>query len=326
VTAAQPRTPRLTLGLPTYNGERFLAAALDALLAQTFADFTLIISDNASTDGTSAIAEAYARRDARIRYVRHCRNLGSAFNHNYLLEQAQGEYFKWVSDDDLYGPDLLQRCVDALDARPDVVLAHTWTAFIDDSGRAIREVHYPLHTDVPDVAERFRSLLYTPGGDDIYGVIRVTVLRKVRPVGSFHLADRTFVSELALHGPFANAPDHLYLRRDHEDRTERVATNLRQRCARLDPARANRWRHPTIRLLSEYLFAYACAIWRAPISLRDRLRSWGILVVWMLRHVNPLYKLRLLQSPDPAVQALGARSAAGRVWGRFGPARRGRPG
>ena len=120
-------SPRLTVGLPTYNGEEYLAQALDSLLAQTFTDFELIISDNASTDATESIARAYAARDPRIRYVRHPRNRGSAFNHTYVIREARGEYFKWASDDDLYAPDLLERCVEALDNRPEIPLAHAWT-------------------------------------------------------------------------------------------------------------------------------------------------------------------------------------------------------
>ena len=95
-------TPRLTLGLPVYNGERFLAQSLDALLAQTYSDFELIISDNGSSDRTSEIAKQYQSVDPRIRYVRHDQNRGSTFNHNFAMGQARGELFKWVSDDDLY--------------------------------------------------------------------------------------------------------------------------------------------------------------------------------------------------------------------------------
>ena len=101
--------PRLTLGLPVYNGERYLAASLDALLAQTFTDFELIISDNGSTDRTGEIARRYAATDPRVHHVHHPRNRGSSFNHNFVVEQGRGEFFKWVSDDDLYAQHLLQR-------------------------------------------------------------------------------------------------------------------------------------------------------------------------------------------------------------------------
>jgi glycosyltransferase involved in cell wall biosynthesis len=281
--------PRLTLGLPVYNGERFLAASLDALLAQTYTDFELIISDNGSTDQTAEIAKHYAAIDHRVRYVRHPRNLGSSFNHNFVIEQARGEFFKWASDDDLYAPDLLQRCIDALDARPEISLAHAWTALIDDAGEIIYPIDYALTTDVPDAVMRLRSVLYADGGDDIYGVIRMSVLQQIAPFGSYHWSDRTFVAELALQGPFHNVPDFLYLRRDHPMRTSRIGrNNIRLRCTRLDPARGNRWRHPLVRLVGEYLLGYLGAIWRAPLTPAERLRCGGELALWIARHANPM--------------------------------------
>jgi glycosyltransferase involved in cell wall biosynthesis len=301
--------PRLTLGLPVYNGERFLAESLDALLAQTFTDFELIISDNGSTDGTSTIARRYESIDPRVRYVHHPRNRGSSFNHNFVIEQARGELFKWVSHDDLYARDLLQRCVEALESRPEIALAHAWTAYIDDENRITETVDYPLTTDVPDAVERFRSVLYTQGGDDIYGVIRMSVLRTVAPYGSYHWSDRTFVAELALNGQFHNVPEFLYFRRDHPMRATRAAVGIRRRCSHLDPRRANRWRNPVVRLIAEYLLGYVTAIRRAPISPTDRWRCGKELAVWIARHADPK-RGRRLEGPDPADQAGGAESQA----------------
>ena len=129
--------PRLSIGLPVYNGEDYLAESLEALLGQTYEDFELIISDNASTDGTADICRRYARQDSRIRYFRQSRNLGCNPNHNFVIEQARGELFKLASDDDLYARDLLKRCVDVLDECPRYVLAHSWSALIDASGAVI---------------------------------------------------------------------------------------------------------------------------------------------------------------------------------------------
>lgn len=314
--AREGRPPRLTLGLPVYDGERFLAESLDALLAQTYTDFELIISDNGSTDGTRAIAEAYAERDPRVRYVHHPVNRGSSFNHNYVIHEARGELFKWVSDDDLYAPELLERCVEALDARPEVSVSHAWTAYLDESGEVVDAPPYPLVTDVPDPAQRFRSLLRTQGGDDIYGVIRMSVLSKIELFGSYHMADRPFVAELALHGPFHNVPAHLYFRRDHPARASRVGRYIRLRCSHLDPARANRWRHPMVRLLGEYVWGFVSAIWRAPLSARDRLRCYLELAVWLSSHLNPMYRQALSESHDPAFAAIGEGSFASRMSGR----------
>ncbi len=308
------RPPRMSIGLPVYNGERFLAAAVEALLAQTYTDFELVISDNASTDATEAIARSFLR-DPRVRYLRQEHNIGSAANHNAVVEAARGELFKWASDDDLYAPDLLHRCVEALDARPEVVLAHCATAFIDESGEITNVETYPLRTDVGDVVTRLRSLLYTQGGDDIYGVIRTSTMRAVAPHGSYHNADRVIVAELALHGRFHQVGEALYFRRDHPGRCERAAAGLRPRCVRLDPARADRWRHPALRLGGEYLAGYVQAILRAPLAPADKARCLSTLAVWVLRHADPLRRRHLLNSPDPAVRAVGARSWVARLGG-----------
>ena len=322
--ARESRAPRLTLGLPVYDGERYLAESLDALLAQTYTDFELIISDNASTDGTSAIAQAYAEQDPRVRYVRHPVNRGSTFNHNFVIQEARGELFKWVSDDDLYAPELLERCIEALDARPEVPVAHAWTAYLDEQGELVDKPPYPLVTDVADPARRFRSLLHTQGGDDIYGVIRMSVLSQVEPFGSYHMADRTFVAELLLHGPFHNVAEHLYFRRDHPARASRVGRYIRRRCSHLDPARANRWRHPMVRLLGEYVWGFVAAVWRTPLSTRDRLRCYRELLLWLISHLNPLYRQALTDSPDPAFAAIGEGSWAARVSERVRGTRVGR--
>ena len=248
--------PRLSIGLPVYNGEQYLAESLDALLGQSYEDFELIISDNASTDGTEEICRRYVAKDSRVRYIRQPQNIGAAPNHNHVFGQCAGELFKWASHDDLYGRDLLLRCVEALDARPDVVLAHACQAIIDGDGARDEAFDYRLATDSPHAPERFRSLLFDRGGDDFYGVMRADVLRRIAPHDSYHHADRTIVAELALHGPFHQVPELLYFRRDHPTRAERANPTTRTRCANLDPRRASRLRHPTIRLLAEYVCGF----------------------------------------------------------------------
>ena len=183
--------PRLTIGLPVYNGENFVAEAIESLLGQTFEDFELIITDNSSTDGTADICRQYEKLDPRIRYVRQQRNIGIGPNHNFIVAEARGEFVKWASHDDLYARDMIERCVQALDEYPDVVLAHPWTAMIDGSGEVIAAIEYPLNTSSPSAPERFRSTLFTNGGDDTGGVVRAKVMRRTTLLNSFHHADRT---------------------------------------------------------------------------------------------------------------------------------------
>lgn len=101
--------PPVSIGLPIYNAEPFLEEALRSLLGQSFRDFELIISDNASTDGTAAICERHAQSDPRIRYVRQSENLGAIGNFRYVLEQARGRWFMWAAGDDFWGAQWLER-------------------------------------------------------------------------------------------------------------------------------------------------------------------------------------------------------------------------
>ena len=109
--------PRVSIGLPVYNGEKFLAATLNSILAQDFEDFELIISDNASNDRTQEICEAYARRDARISYSRLPENLGAARNYNRVFALSAGEFFKWAPHDDLMGARFISACLAAFETK-----------------------------------------------------------------------------------------------------------------------------------------------------------------------------------------------------------------
>jgi len=310
--------PRLSVGLPVYNGEKYLTESIESLLGQSYKDFELIISDNASTDSTADICRRYANQDSRIRYIRQPRNIGLAPNHNFVVDKSRGEFFKWAASDDLYARDLLQSCVDALDAHPDVVLAHSWTAAIDGAGNIMQAYKYPLATDSPSAPERFRSFMFGSSGlfedpdskdhrlfrvdnqgilraCDEYGVIRTKILRQIAPHGSYHHQDRIVVCELLLHGPFHETPDWMYLRREHGGRAYQSST--RDRCVILDPQRASRLRHPTARLVAEYLWGYVAAIRRAPLSSADRRECYRVLAHWMAdraasgvlpRHLEPI--------------------------------------
>lgn len=273
--------PKLSIGLPVYNGGRFLARSLEALLGQSFEDFELIISDNASTDDTSEICRHYVRQDERVVYHRQRHNIGSSPNHNYVVDAARGELFKWASYDDLYARELLAHCVDALGERPECVAAHSWTANIDSSDAILAAPTYMLTTDTEHPPDRFRSVLFGRGGDDIYAVIRTNVLRRVGPQNSYHHAEHPMVAALSLYGRFHMVPDWLYFRRDHPEQAERACSTMRSRCVNMDPRRASRWRHPAVRLYGEYVWGYVTAIRRAPLSSADRRESYGYLGEWL---------------------------------------------
>jgi glycosyltransferase involved in cell wall biosynthesis len=280
-------TPRLSIGLPVFNGERYLREALDALLGQTFEDFELIISDNASTDETPTICESYRRQDPRIRYFRQSSNIGLSPNHNFVINQARGELFKSAHHDDLVARDLLQRCIDALDIHPEAVLAYTWSAAIDSTGTVTHLVDYTTSTSLPRAPERFKSMLLDGWGDDYGGVVRLAALRSVAPLNSYHFADRVFTTELGLHGPFHIIPERLHFRRIHEEQAGRLS-DIRQRCTVLDPRRGDGHWHPLARLYAEYLLGYCRAIRRAPLSASEQWECFGILAEWIGGRALPL--------------------------------------
>ena len=279
--------PRLSIGLPVYNSAAYVAESIEALLGQTFEDFELIISDNASTDSTGEICRRYEQLDSRVRYYRQPRNVGLAPNHNFCVTKARGVLFKWAAGDDLYARDLIEKCVAALDEYPDVVLAHSWTAMIDGTGTVFQANSYPLATSAPRAPERFHSMLNDSGGDDDGGVIRKEVLLRTAMKESYHHADRTIIAELALYGRFYQVPEWLYFRRDHPDRAERAHPGVRARCANMDPRRANPWLNPLPRLIAEYIGAYVRMIQRAPLTHAERRECYRYLRMWMTRRAKP---------------------------------------
>ncbi len=220
----QNPTPRLSIALPVYNGERYLAATIEGLLAQSYTDFELILADNASTDATESICRAFAARDRRVRYDRAERNLGAAWNFNRSFDMARGEYFKWAAHDDLHHPLFLQRCIEVLDARPEVVLCFTRTEFIDGEGRHLRE--YPFPVDVNNASRRQLFTVYATAGHimhEIFGVIRRQALVGSPLIGSYVGSDVVLVGMLSLKGRFHQVQELLFQHREHEGRSTRTA-------------------------------------------------------------------------------------------------------
>jgi glycosyltransferase involved in cell wall biosynthesis len=216
VSFKPPEQPRVTIGVPVRNGERFLAATLDSLLLQTFSDFELIISDNASSDSTGQIAAAYAAMDDRIKYHRHQENVGISGNYNYLVSVAKGGYFKWAAGDDLCEPTLLERCVDTLEQNSDVVLAYAKTRFIDDAGGPLEYIDPGFNLQSGSAKERLRYVIFAGHWvNAIFGLIRTAALRQTSLLPRYAGGDYPLLGELAVRGKFVEVPEALFLRRIH---------------------------------------------------------------------------------------------------------------
>lgn len=266
--------------MPVYNGEKYIAEALDAILAQTYQDFEVIISDNASTDRTQQICQEYVQKDVRISYHRNEKNLGAAPNYNHVFHLAKGEYFKWAACDDQIAPDFLSKCVEVLDQNPDVVLCQSKTSLIDEKGKHLRNVDYKkVDANFNDPKKRFRNfLIYNLSGNFIFGLMRVSGMLKTALHGSYTSADLVFLAELALYGRFYVVPEYLFLRRDHsEQSTKGIWHSERARHAWFDTSLEDKI------VLPKWLFLFGClnAIQRAPLNVYDRTICYANVIRWI---------------------------------------------
>lgn len=283
---------RVSIGMPVYNGVEYLAETLDSLLGQTWTDFELIISDNASTDGTEDICRAYAARDPRIRYLRNRENLGAAANFNRVFHLSSGEYFKWAAADDLCAPEFLERCVEVLDREASVVLCYPRAKAIDERGGVVRD--YPSKPKAASVKphERFHEFVCVPHPCvAVFGLIRASALRRTQLIGNFASADRPLLGELSLLGRFYEIPDFLFFYRNHPQQSWRAYPTRQAVQAWYDPARAMKLTLPHWRLLWEHL----SSIGRAPLNRSERASCYLCMVWWVRRRWKRLARNLVFQ-------------------------------
>jgi glycosyltransferase involved in cell wall biosynthesis len=302
--------PRVSVGLPVFNGEPYLAAAIDSILGQSWADLELIICDNASTDGTRQICEAAAARDPRVRYHRNPQNLGAAPNYRRTLELARGELFKWAAHDDLIRPSFIAACMAVFDADPGAVLCMPGTVVIDDQGRERMAYDSGLvDAGHDDPARRFAALILNRHWcTEIFGLIRTEALRLAKPYRPYNASDRVLLAELALIGRFRRLDEPLFLNRDHAGRYSRaVYPDVKKALAWNESGRGGFFLQTWT-----VLGAYAEMIGRLVPDGRTRLRCRVVLGRWLLAHWN---WLRLLLDPlraiDPRIFALASRVKRG---------------
>jgi glycosyltransferase involved in cell wall biosynthesis len=225
-------SPRVSLAMPVYNGENFIREAIEAILAQDFADFELIVTDNASSDATEDICRGYAAKDDRVRYFRNSRNLGAAPNYNRGYELARGTFLKWCPHDDYISRDFLSLCVAQLEARPDAALAFGYTQSVDHLSQPF---HWPMREtgtiDDSDPAVRFyRMITEAATNFPVFGLYRTELLRRTSLHRSYYGSDRALTAEVALLGPCLMVRDAIFYNREHPNRSiniKDVATRSR---------------------------------------------------------------------------------------------------
>ena len=278
--------PLLSIGLFVYNGERFLGETLASLLAQTFRDFELIISDNGSTDSTQQICERYAATDSRIRYYRAETNMGAGWNIRRVFSLATGKYFKWAACDDLYEPVFLARCVAALEQDDTFVLAHAKTRVIDEHGQFLENYREMLLND---------HMCY-----QIFGVMRRDALLQIPPQGSYVNSDGVLLAQLSLLGRFYEDPEHLFISRRHgAQSSQTLPVRVKKRRFRLtnrygtlpcpewwDPHKTKSFEYPEWRQLREYWDS----IGRSPLQSKNKLYAYLLMGPWIVKHFRRMMK------------------------------------
>lgn len=283
---------RVSIGVPVYNGENYLELALDALLAQTFHDFELIISDNGSNDRTEAICRSYASQDHRIRYYRNETNQGAASNFNRLVELANSEYFMWASHDDLWAPEYIEKCVLILDENPDVILCYAGTEEIDENGKSTRSFEVNPDLASTKACNRFSACWKYPPQIPVFGLMRTSELKKTRLLGKFSSADRILVGHLALLGPLYGIPETLFFYRRHPEQS--TGNPLMGRHAYIswyDTKKRNTITFPHWRLLREHLKSIS----RTRLNWSQRPACYLSLARWTIRHRRRLTMNLLLR-------------------------------
>ena len=294
--------PTVTIGLPVFNGERYLAEAIESILAQSYADFELIISDNASNDGTSEICMRYAAVDRRVRILRHDVNVGGAANFNGVFGAARGRYFKWAAHDDVLHRDNLARTLATLEAAPDAVAVHSRVELIGAAGERLGDDPFPLRcVDSPRPSERFADLVLTPHWNLwTYALMRANVLAQTDLLAPYTSSDRVLLAHLALLGRFIELPDVLLFFRDQPERaSKKIPDRLRRRrwlsavgplpvAEWYDPSNAGRIGFPQWTLWRRYFEV----VRRVDLPATERAACQLALLRWLLRNRNAIKLVR----------------------------------
>ena len=268
---------RVSIAVPTYNCEKFISQSLDSLLAQTFDDFELVISDNASTDGTEEICRRYATLDKRVRYIRRTENIGGPGNFRYVFSQCSGPYHKWSTADDFWHPRFLEEAVAVLDNHPDVVLCYPKTRLIDADGATLSDYDDRLDLTDDSPRTRFRDLYRLIGLCNAHlGLIRRDAMLRTKLIAPHKASDVDFLGELALLGKFKLLPDVRFYRRFHQASSSWARDSKEHQKQYYDPA--NRVKG-TSEAWKRLRFQWAM-LWHSPIGLGDKIALSGDLARW----------------------------------------------
>jgi len=174
----------LTVGFPIYNGEKFLKRRLDNILTQSYNNFLIIISDNASTDKTEQICKEYQKIDPRITYVKQTKNLGGINNFLWLINNSNTEYFVWAAADDIWSPDFLENNIKNLQNNGDNVGSIGYVYYFDDERFSVdtfdKNNYTKQHVRSTDgtYEQRLQKYVNFNQTSALYSIFRTNILKK----------------------------------------------------------------------------------------------------------------------------------------------------
>lgn len=289
--------PKVSIGLPVYNGEKYLREAIESILAQTFTDFELIISDNASTDNTEMICREYESKDSRVRYYRNEKNIGGSNNHNRVFELSRGKYFHWFSDDDLYAPEFLEKSVKVLDENSSISLCFSTFKVIDENGEEV-SINSQMLGQSAKPHERLRELAsWHHDCEANYGLTRTDILRRTDLERNYSDSDRTLLCEIGLYGKFYIFPEPLFSRREHPGRSARETPGFLEKMAWYYPELKGKEKSHSFFIHWKQFLHYLTIISRSPLTLEEKLGCYFYMGQWVLMHKRWEIMIRELLSP-----------------------------
>lgn len=298
--------PRVSIGVPVFNAERYLERSLNSLVAQDFGDLEVIVCDNASTDSTWEICQRYASIDPRIRCYRNDTNLGAARNYNRTVELARGDLFKWAAYDDICAPTFVSKCVGELDrAGARAVLAYPRTTLIDESDGELGAYRDGLDLRSGSARTRVATLAWNISlCNAVMGVIRTDVLRRTGLIRPHISSDITLLAELASLGEFHEIPERLFFRRIHPQSSRQgQPKSLAVVAAWFDPSGSDVGR-PRARIA----WRTAQAFLRSKFSVSDRITlATTFALTWTFRklHIHGSHLKRRLLTRRKSVDDAG---------------------
>jgi glycosyltransferase involved in cell wall biosynthesis len=274
------------------------------MLAQTYENIEIVISDNASTDRTEEICLQYAAKYPIIKYSRNGTNIGGFRNNNRVINLASGKYFMLAGHDDLRSPEQIARCVDVLEKNLQFVMAYVATAYIGEHDEELDIEEVILEADLADANRRFREIYRLDHKiEPVYGLIRRSALSNIR-FGQYPDSDRVFVAELVLRGPFYRISEYLFFRRDHSDSSTQKFAGRYASANWFDPDDNSRFFFPYFRQGVHY----CRAIIRSPLKLKEKARCFSSMGTWIVQYrrhlVNDVKHFLANTLPQPLVRVL----------------------